>query len=74
MNYLLPYKPAAMALCEMHNVDPEEEVPVPHPLLQGVTFTRPAWELRAEALIDLSQMLHALRIGSAANAPKTPLN
>ena len=73
MNHLLPYKPAAVALCELHKVDPEEEVQVPHPLIQGVTFPRPAWELRAEALIDLSQMLLALRIGAQqqGEAPST---
>lgn len=74
MNPLLPYKPAAVALCNMHGVDPEKEVQVLHPLIQGVTLARPAWELRAEALIDLSQMLLALRIGNAANEPQVTIN
>lgn len=72
MNHLTPYRPAAVALCEMHQVDPDSDVAVPHPLLAGATVNRKAWELRAESLIELSQMLLALRIGSlAAQEPPT---
>ncbi len=69
MNHLLPYKPAAVVLCEMHQVDPEEDVPQQHPLIAGATVNVKAWELRATALVDLSQMLMAMRIAEERAAP-----
>jgi hypothetical protein len=72
MTHLTPYRPAAVALCELHGVDPDTDVPVQHPLLAGATVNRKAWELRAEALIDLSQMLLALRIGAASQGEAQP--
>ncbi len=70
MNHLTPYEPAARILCGMQNQDPDQKVPAPHPLgLRGVEYTRPAWEFAAEALIDLSQMLAALKQAAALQQP-----
>lgn len=62
-----PYEAAARNYCDRIGHDPDEQVPMPHPLGLALPFTKPAWELAAEKLIDLSHMLGAMH--EAASAP-----
>ena len=59
--HLAPYEPAARIFCAMENQNPDEEMEVPHPILQGVALKRPAWHFPAERMISLSRMLVAMR-------------
>lgn len=61
------YEPAARIYCTSAGVDPDEEIPVPHPLGIAVLTTVPRWTIEAERLIDLSRMLTAMK--QAASAP-----
>ena len=71
--HLTPYEPAARIFCGMNSQDPDEQMQVPHPLgLAGVKFTRPAWHFPAENMINLSQMLTAMR-QAAEMAGGTPV-
>ena len=63
-----PYELAARNYCERIGHDPDEQVPMPHPLGLALPFTKPAWELAAEKLIDLSHMLGAMREAASAQA------
>ena len=68
--HLTPFEPAARILCDMQQQDPDEAVPAQHPLgLRGVEYTRPAWHFAAEALINLSQMLTAMKMAAAQQQP-----
>lgn len=61
-SHLAPYEPAARIFCAMRELDPDEQLEVPHPLgLAGVPFRRPQWHFAAENLINLSQMLTAMK-------------
>lgn len=63
--HLAPFENAARIYCGMIEVDPDGLYHDQHPLgLQNVPHTRPLWHRHAEALITLSQMLNALRLGS----------
>ena len=67
-SHLAPLEPAARIFCGMKGYDPDELLPVPHPLgLANVEFSRPQWHFAAENLLNLSQMLGALR-QAAVNA------
>lgn len=60
--HLQPYEAAARIFCKMNDRDPDEQCEMPHPLgLAGVPFSRPAWHFPAEHMINLSQMLTAMR-------------
>lgn len=69
-DHLAPLEPAARIFCAMNGQDADEPMRVPHPLgLQGVEFTRPAWHFAAEQMLNLSQMLTAMRQASASVRP-----
>lgn len=57
--HLVPFEPAARVYCKSIEVDPDAVYHSLHPL--GVTLIRPEWHKHAEALIELSRMLNALR-------------
>ena len=65
--HLKPYEPAARILCGMHDQDADEQMQVPHPVGLAVPFSRPAWHFAAENLINLSQMLSALKQAAEAS-------
>lgn len=70
-SHLAPYERAARIFCGMRDLDPDESLEVPHPMgLAGVAFTRPQWHFAAENLINLSQMLTAMK-QAAQLAPQT---
>ena len=70
MNHLTPYELAARIYCQRIGQDPDEQIPAPHPLGIAIEHYRPAWELAAEKLIDLSHMLGAIQTAhQAADAP-----
>lgn len=58
--HLAPLERAARILCQMDNVDPDQQVAVPHPLFPSVVEQVPQWHQAAEALLNLSKMLGAL--------------
>ena len=60
-SHLAPFETAARIFCGMNDQNPDEEMGGQHPLLAGVKHTRPAWHFAAEALMNLSQMLTAMR-------------
>lgn len=68
-NPLAAYERAARLYCAKLGLDPDEELDAPHPLGFAVRYTRLQWEFAAEKLIDLSQMLTALR---EAQSPIVP--
>lgn len=74
-DHLKPLERAARIFCDMNAQNPDEQMAVPHPMLQGVALHRPAWHFAAEALLNLNQMLVALRRAAepapAANDPAT---
>lgn len=59
--HLTPLEPAARIFCAMNQQDPDEEMQVPHPFLQGIPLKRPAWHFAAENMLNLSQMLAAMK-------------
>ena len=59
--HLTPFEPAARIYCAMNDRDPDQQMQVEHPFLAGVPFSRPAWHFPAENMINLSQMLTAMR-------------
>jgi hypothetical protein len=63
--HLKPYERAARIFCAMNEQAPDEAMPLKHPLGLQVPFSRPAWHFAAEALINLSQMLVAMRQAEA---------
>lgn len=68
--HLAPLEAAARIYCKMNDQDADERMRVPHPMgLQGVEFTRPAWHFAAEHMLNLSQMLAAMR-QAAVQAPQ----
>lgn len=70
-DHLKPLEAAARIYCAMNDQDADENMKVPHPMLEGVPFFRPAWHFAAEALLNLNQMLVALRQAQlGAGAPK----
>lgn len=71
MDHLKPYEAAARILCSMDGVNPDQEVPVPHPLISGIMEAAPAWHQAAENLIGLSKMLTALRLAAQQQATST---
>lgn len=70
-DHLTPLEPAARVFCQMNGQDPDEQMGGEHPLLAGVKHTRPAWHFAAEALLNLTQMLTALKVGAQQPAPQT---
>jgi len=63
--HLNPFEPAARIFCQLQQQDADEPLRVPHPLgLTGVEYTRPAWHFAAENLINISQMLTALKMAA----------
>lgn len=69
-DHLNPLEPAARIFCAMQGQDPDEQMQVPHPFLQGVPFTRPAWHFPAENMLNLNQMLVAMKQAAQAAKPK----
>lgn len=69
-SHLTPLEPAARVFCKMNDQDPDEQMKGNHPLLAGVSHSRPAWHFAAEALLNLSQMLTALRVGAQQPVPE----
>jgi hypothetical protein len=68
-DHLAPLEVAARIYCQMQDQDADEKMEVPHPLgLAGVKLTRPAWHFAAEALLQLNQMLVALKRAAEAQA------
>lgn len=66
--HLTPFEPAARIYCGMVDQDPDEQMELPHPMgLAGVKFTRPAWHFPAENMINLSQMLSAMKQAALAS-------
>ena len=66
-DHLAPLEAAARIFCKMQDQDADEVMEVPHPMgLAGVKFTRPAWHFAAEALLNLNQMLVALKRAAEA--------
>ena len=63
-NHLTPFEPAARIFCQLQQQDADEPLRVPHPLGLAVEYTRPAWHFAAENLINISQMLQALKIAA----------
>ena len=59
--HLTPFEPAARIYCAMNDQDPDQAMEVPHPMLAGVGLKRPAWHFPAENMINLSQMLSAMK-------------
>lgn len=69
-SHLAPLEPAARIFCGMNDQDPDEEMQVPHPMgLAGVKFTRPAWHFAAENMLNLSQMLAAMKQAALGQQP-----
>lgn len=69
--HLKPYEAAARILCSMDGVDPDEEIKIPS-VIAGAFTTEPVWHQAAEALVNLSKMLTALRM--AAQQPVSAAN
>lgn len=68
-----PYEPAARIYCTNTGMDPDNLVPIPHPVIAGTQDMVPAWRLAARSLMDLSEMLVALKqaaLQKAANDGK----
>lgn len=68
-----PYEGAARIYCRNTGMDPDVLVPVPHPVIVDATDMVPAWRLAARSLMDLSEMLVALKqaaLQKAANDGK----
>lgn len=61
IEHLLPFEPAARIHCQRTGVDPDLLIAVPHPTLEGVKNTVPAWQFSAERLLDLSLLLSSLK-------------
>lgn len=70
--HLKPFEAAARILCDMDGVDPDATQQMPHPLINGLMVDFPAWHNAAEALLNLSKMLTALK--RAAQQPLTAEN
>lgn len=66
-----PYEQAARNYCTRIGHDPDSEVPCPHPMGLAIPFTKPAWQLAAEKLMDLSHMLSAIHDAATAQAEVT---
>jgi len=66
---LLPaFEKAARIYCANIGVDPDVEVPTPHPVIKGVMLNRKFWEIQAERMADLGLMLSAMKnCGEASN-------
>lgn len=60
-DHLAPLEPAARIFCAMNGQDPDEQMPVPHPMGLAVPFSRPAWHFAADQMLNLSQMLAAMK-------------
>lgn len=60
-DHLKPLERAARILCAMNGDDPDAPQKVPHPLGLAVPFAEPLWHSAAEALLNLTQMLSALK-------------
>lgn len=69
--HLAPLEKAARIFCQLNDRDADEELEVPHPMgLAGVKFSRPAWHFAAEALLNLNQMLVALKRAAELQQPQ----
>lgn len=68
-DHLTPYEPAARIYCTMNDQDPDQEMEVPHPFIQGAGLKRPAWHFPAENMINLSQMLTAMKQAAKQASP-----
>lgn len=69
--HLAPLEPAARILCRMNGDDPDQQLKHPHPLGLQVPFTIPLWHQAAEALLNLTQMLSALKQAHAQAATES---
>lgn len=61
IEHLQPFEDAARIHCQRTGVDPDMLVAVPHPTIQGVKDTVPAWHFSAERLLDLSMLLSSMK-------------
>lgn len=59
--HLAPMEAAARIFCAKIGADPDEQVRVPHPFIQGAAITAPFWYGPAEELLHLATMLTALK-------------
>lgn len=64
-DYLQPFEPAARIYCQKTGMDPDLQLPRPHPTIAGLLEAWPQWRLIAEQLLDLSLMLTSMREASA---------
>ncbi len=59
--HLTPIEPAARVYCAMLGHDPDQTITQDEGPIVGVPKLRPMWHLAAEKLLDLMQMLTALK-------------
>jgi hypothetical protein len=57
------YERAARIYCAKEGVDPDVEVPTPHPALAGVVLKRQYWQIIAEHMGELSLLMTSMREG-----------
>lgn len=68
---LVPYERAARIYCERFRLDPDEQIPAPHPMGLHLPYAVPFWWQIAERMIDLSALLSAMKASKdEAAAPK----
>ena len=70
-DHLNPIEPAARLYCGMLGIDPDQQMAADHDLLAGVVNARPQWHFAAEKLLDLMQMLNALKAAHSAQQSPT---
>lgn len=67
-----PYEAAARIYCERAGLDPDEITTVRHPLIAGASLTFRQWYHVAERMIDLSNMLTAMKRAKELSAISIP--
>lgn len=66
--HLAPLEAAARIFCAKIGANPDEQVQVPHPFIQGAAISAPLWYGPAEELLHLATMIASLK--EANSAPK----
>jgi hypothetical protein len=64
--HLVPFEAAARIYCERQGLNPDDGVPVPHPLIANLTMQIPMWYDVAERLLDLSALLSCMKAAKDA--------
>ena len=67
--HLLPLEHAARHLAAVRGLDPDRKMRIPHPDGLAVLVVRSAWLFLADELLELAQMLTALRVGQQGTPP-----